>query len=150
LVAKPDTPVWGYNGSGRAGRGASAEKLRAKGVKHKIEATSPHAVTVPGAIEAWESILKAHGRFGLDRALAPAIRYAEDGFPAAPRVAYDWAGVVDKLAPHAGSRKYYLVNGAAPEVGRVMRFPALAATLKAIAKGGARAFYEGDIAADIV
>src|SRR3954451_10906780 len=129
LVAKPDAPVWGYNGSGRAGSAASAEKLRAKGVRHKIEATSPHAVTVPGAIEAWEAILKAHGRFGLDRALQPAIRYAEDGFPVAPRVAYDWANVVDKLAPHAGSAKHYLVNGHAPEVGHVMRMPALAATL---------------------
>src|SRR3954454_20476182 len=149
LVAKPEAPVWGYNGSGRAGSAASAEKLRAKGVRHKIEATSPHAVTVPGSIEAWEAILKAHGRFGLDRALQPAIRYAEDGFPVAPRVAYDWAGFTEKLAPHAGSQKYYLVNGAAPEVGRVMRFPALAATLKAIAKSGAKAFYEGEIAADI-
>ena len=149
LVAKPDAPVWGYNGSGRAGANASAEKLRAKGVRHKIEATSPHAITVPGAIEAWEAILKAHGRFGLDRALQPAIRHAEDGFPVVPRVAYDWAGVVDKLAPHAGSRKHYLVNGRAPEVGHVMRLPALAATLKAIAKGGAKAFYEGEIAADI-
>jgi gamma-glutamyltranspeptidase / glutathione hydrolase len=149
LVAKPDAPVWGYNGSGRAGAAASAEKLRAKGISHKIAATSPHAVTVPGAIEAWDAILRAHGRFGLDRALQHAIRYAEDGFPIAPRVAYDWAGVVDKLAPHAGSRKYYLVNGRAPEVGHVMRQPALAATMKAIAKGGAKAFYEGEIAADI-
>ncbi|MGB9366452.1 MAG: gamma-glutamyltransferase [Xanthobacteraceae bacterium] len=149
LVAKPDAPVWGYNGSGRAGAGASAEKLRAKGVRHKIEATSPHAVTVPGAIEAWESILKAHGRFGLDRALQPAIRHAEDGFPVAPRVAYDWAIFAEKLAPHRGSAKYYLVNGGAPEVGHVMRQPALAATLKAIAKGGAKAFYQGEIAADI-
>ena len=62
-----------------------------------IGTTSPHAVTVPGAIEAWEAILKAHGRFGLDRALAPAIRYAEDGFPVAPRVAWDWSGYVGKL-----------------------------------------------------
>jgi gamma-glutamyltranspeptidase/glutathione hydrolase len=149
LVAKPDAPVWGYNGSGRAGAAASAERLRAKGVRYKIEATSPHAVTVPGAIEAWGSILKAHGRFGLDRALQAAIRYAEDGFPVAPRVAWDWAGVVNKLAPHAGSVKYYLVNGRAPEVGHVMRLPALAATLKAIAAGGAKAFYQGPIAADI-
>src|ERR1041385_2402308 len=44
LIAKPDAPVWGYNGSGRAGAGASAEKLRAKGITHKIPATSPHAV----------------------------------------------------------------------------------------------------------
>src|SRR5262245_19173751 len=150
LVAKPDTPVWGYNESGRAGGAASAEKLRAAGGKHKIEAASPHAVTVPGAIEAWAAILKAHGRFGLDRALQPAIRYAEDGFPVAPRVASDWAIFAEKLAPHQGSAKYYPVNGRAPEVGHVMRFPALAATLKTIAKGGAKAFYEGEIAADIV
>lgn len=149
LVAKPDAPVWGYNGSGRAGSAASAEKLRAKGVKHKIDATSPHAITVPGAIEAWEAILKAHGRFGLDRALQPAIRHAEDGFPVAPRVASDWATFAEKLAPHKGSAKYYLVNGGAPEVGHVMRQSALAATLRAIAKGGAKAFYEGEIAADI-
>src|SRR6476661_3157777 len=36
LVSKPDTPVWGYNGSGRAAATASAEKLRAKGIAHKI------------------------------------------------------------------------------------------------------------------
>jgi len=115
----------------------------------KIPATSPHAVTVPGAIEAWDAILKSHGRLGLNRALQPAIRHAENGFPVAPRVGYDWAGVVDKLKPHAGSTKYYLVNGAAPAIGSVVRLPALAATLKAIAAGGATAFYEGAIAADI-
>ena len=115
----------------------------------KIPATSPHAVTVPGAIEAWEAILKSHGRFGLDRALQPAIRYAENGFAIAPRVASDWLTTVDKLKPHAGSRRYYLPNGAAPEIGSVIRLPALAATLKAIAAGGAKTFYEGAIAADI-
>ena len=86
-------------------------------MRHKIEATSPHAVTVPGAIEAWEVILKTHGRFGLDPALQPAIRHAEDGFPVAPRVASDWATFAGKLAPHKGSAKYYLVDGGAPEVG---------------------------------
>ena len=78
-----------------------------------------------------------------------AIRHAEAGFPVAPRVAADWATLVEKLAPHAGSVKHYLVNGKAPEVGHVMRMPALAAALKAIATGGAKAFYEGAIAADI-
>src|SRR5437868_9541969 len=70
LVVKPDTPIWGYNGSGRAGSLASTERLLAKGIR-QIAATSPHAITVPGAIEAWQSILKAHGRLGLGRALAP-------------------------------------------------------------------------------
>ena len=84
LISQPGKPVWGYNGSGRAGATASDQVLRDKGM-HEI-GNSIHAVTVPGAIDAWEAILKAHGRFGLDRALAPAIKYAEGGFPVAPRV----------------------------------------------------------------
>jgi len=149
LVAKPDQPVWGYNGSGRAAAAATTEKMLAAGVRHKIVATSPHAVTVPGAIEAWESILKAHGRFGLDRALLPAIGYAENGYVIAPRVGSDWGEQVGKLKPHAGSAKYYLPGGAAPAIGSVVRLPALAATLQAIAAGGAKAFYQGAIADDI-
>src|SRR5215210_6511631 len=149
LVAKPDQPVWGYNGSGRAAAAASAEKLRALGIAHKIPATSPHAVTVPGAIEAWESILKAHGRFGLDRALQTAIGHAENGYVVAPRIGSDWAEQVGKLKPHTGSANYYLPNGEAPMIGSIVKLPALAATMKAIARGGAKAFYEGAIAADI-
>ena len=149
LVAKPDQPVWGYNGSGRAAAAASTEKMLAAGVGRKIAATSPHAVTVPGAIDAWEAILKEHGRFGLDRALQAAIGYAENGYVIAPRVGSDWVDYAAKLKPHAGSTKYYLPDGAAPPIGSVMRLPALAATLKAIAGGGAKAFYQGAIADDI-
>ena len=148
LVAKPDRPIWGYNGSGRAAAGVTTEKLLAQGLR-AIPVTSPHAVTVPGAIEAWEAILTAHGRFGIDRALQPAIRYAEDGFAVAPRVGSDWAGLVEKLSRHPGAAKHYLVNGRAPAIGSIVRFPALAETLKAIAAGGAKAFYDGPIAADI-
>src|SRR5262249_16974984 len=108
LVAKPGQPVWGYNGSGRAPPAGATGELRAQGMPRKIPATSPHAVTVPGAIEAWEAILAAHGRFGLDRALQPAIGHAENGFAIAPRVGSDWAAYVDKLKPHAGSVDYYL------------------------------------------
>ncbi len=148
LVSRPGQPVWGYNGSGRAGAKATTEALIAKGVR-SIAQTSPHAITVPGAIEAWESILKAHGRFGFDRVLAPAIRYAEDGYPVAPRVAVDWAGLTDKLKNSVGATKHYLRGGKAPVTGDIVQLPALAATLKAIAAGGSRAFYEGPIAADI-
>jgi len=149
LVARPDTPVWGYNGSGRAASAATVERMLAAGLPRKIPMTSPHAVTVPGAVDAWAAILAAHGRFGLDRVLQPAIAYAENGFPVAPRVAADWAVMAHKLKPHAGSVKHYLVDGEAPAVGHVMRLPALAATLRAIAAGGPRAFYEGAIAEDI-
>ena len=58
LVAKPDTPVWGYNGSGRAAPQASTETMLRARACRQIAATSPHAVTVPGAIDAWEAILE--------------------------------------------------------------------------------------------
>jgi gamma-glutamyltranspeptidase / glutathione hydrolase len=147
LVSQPGKPVWGYNGSGRAGAKASYEALRAKGMSEIGD--SIHAVTVPGALDAWEAILKTHGRFGLDRALAPAIKYAEGGFPVAARVAWDWRRYVGKLKADAGASKHYLFNGAVPNEGDVIHFPALAATLKTIAAKGARAFYEGEIAEDM-
>jgi gamma-glutamyltranspeptidase/glutathione hydrolase len=148
LVAKPGAPVWGYNGSGRAAAAARAAALWDQGVR-AIDLRSPHAVTVPGAVEAWSAVLASHGRFGLDRALAPAIRYAEDGFPVAPRVSHDWTFGLEKLRADPGASRHYLVDSQAPAAGDVMRFPALAATLKAIAARGPKAFYE-DAAADIV
>jgi gamma-glutamyltranspeptidase/glutathione hydrolase len=148
LIAEDGKPVWGYNGCGRSGAKASTEALLAKGMR-AIEPTSPHAVNVPGAIDAWGAILKAHGTFPLDRVLAPAIRYAEHGFPVAARVASDWKELVGKLGNSPGAIKHYLPNGRAPEEGDIVKLPALAATLKSIAKDGPRAFYEGPIAEDM-
>jgi gamma-glutamyltranspeptidase/glutathione hydrolase len=149
LVAKPGQPVWGYNGSGRSAAAMRAQFLIDQGLK-EIAPSSVHSVTVPGAVEAWDTILKTHGRFGLDRTLSFAIDAAEQGVPVPPRVQFDWSLAQAKLAADPVTAKIYLPGGAAPNVGDVMRFPALAATLRKIAKGGARAFYEGEIAADIV
>jgi gamma-glutamyltranspeptidase/glutathione hydrolase len=148
LISQPGKPAWGYNGSGRAGAAASTEALLAQGVR-SIGMASPHAVTVPGSVEAWEAVLKAHGRFGLERALQPAIHFAEDGFAVAPRVASDWALAVDRLRADPGAARHYLFGGHPPAVGDVVKFPALAQTLRAIASRGARAFYEGAIAEEM-
>ncbi len=147
LIAKPGAPIWGYNGSGRTGARTRLENL---GGAASVGLDSIHAVTVPGAIEAWGAILAAHGRFGLDRALAPAIRYAEAGFPVAARVAFDWSSLVERLRRDAGAARHFLVQGRAPEAGEVLRFSALAETLKAIAANGPAAFYQGRIAQDVV
>lgn len=139
--------VIALNGSGRAPAAASVDELERRGVA-AIEPTSPHAVTVPGAVAAWEKLLHAHGTKGLAELLQPAIRFAEDGWPVHPRVAHDWRRSVDKLRSTGAHR--FLPNGGAPEPGFVFRQPELAETLRAIAWGGARAFYEGPIAADMV
>ncbi len=143
LISEPGKPVWGYNGCGRAGAKADAEALRARGIAEI--GSSIHAVTVPGSIAAWEDILKNHGRFGLDRVLQQAISYAEGGFPVAARVAWDWQRYVGKLAADPGAAKHYLFDGKAPQEGDVIRFPALAETLKTIGAKGAKGFYEGAI-----
>jgi len=149
LVARPGQPIWGYNGSGRTGAAMRAETLIDQGLK-EIAIDSVHAVTVPGAVEAWDTILRTHGRFGFDRVLAPAIAAAEGGVPVQPRVALDWAVTEAKLRKHAATTRIYLPGGAVPKAGDVVRFPALAATLRKIAKDGARAFYKGEVADDIV
>jgi gamma-glutamyltranspeptidase / glutathione hydrolase len=148
LVARPDAPLWGYNGSGRAAKAVSAQRLIEQGLR-AVGLDSIHAVTVPGAVEAWSAILAAHGRFDLGKALQPAIRAARDGFPVAPRVGTDWAQAVERLSTDAGAARHFLADGKAPAVGDVVRMPALAATLNAIAARGPRAFYQGEPAADI-
>ncbi|MDB5379847.1 MAG: gamma-glutamyltransferase [Rubritepida sp.] len=141
--------VYAMNGSGRAAAASTPEKLRSLGVTQLVD-TSAHVVTIPGAVSAWEALNAAHGRKGLDALLQPAIKCAEEGFPVSPRVALDWADARSKLAANEAAARHYLKNGEAPRVGDIMRFPALGATLRKIAAQGARGFYEGEVAADIV
>src|SRR4029078_10263381 len=148
MLAKAGQPVWGYNGSGRAGSKASTWVLLDQGVT--AIRTSIHAVTVPGALDAWNATLKAHGTIGLDQALAPAIRYAERGFPLTARSAFDWARFKDRLRADPGISKHYLRNGDVPKEGDIVKLPALAKTLRTVAAKGVRAFYQGEIADDIV
>ncbi len=142
--------VIAMNGSGRAPAAATPEALRAAGVGARLVDTSAHVVTIPGAVGAWEALSRAHGRKGLDELLRPAIRCAEEGFPVAARVAHDWAESEAKLAANPAAARHYLKAGRAPVQGEVMRLPALAATLRRIARDGARGFYEGAAAADMV
>lgn len=148
IVAEPDGTIHGLNGSGRAAAAATPEALAERGVT-AITEDSIHAVTVPGAIKAWETLSASHGTWPLARVLEAAIDYAENGFPVAPRVASDWSKLADVLARDEGATKHYLVDGKTPGVGAVHRLPALAETLRAIAEGGADAFYTGRIGEEI-
>ena len=141
--------VIGYNGSGRAPAGLTPDVFRAAGLK-EIPLTSPHAVTVPGAVEAWDRLVRDHGRKTLAENLAAAAAHAEEGYAISPRVGHDWAGAAAKLSGNPASKAIFLPDGRAPAVGERHRQPQLGATLRAIGRDGARAFYEGDVAQDIV
>jgi gamma-glutamyltranspeptidase/glutathione hydrolase len=149
LIGLPDGSVKGLNGSGRAAMAADAQWLK-KARLTEIAPDSVHAVTVPGAVDAWDELLRAHGTIDLSAALRPAINLAETGVPITPRVAYDWPDEVTRLAGDEGGRRHFLIGGRAPRAGETMRYPAMAKTLRRIAEGGRDEFYRGAIAEEIV
>src|SRR5712671_7188839 len=138
-----------YNGSGRAPMAATPEWYLEHDIK-AIPLTSPHAVTVPGAVDAWTVILRDHGKFGLDTLLQPAIKAAEEGYVVAPRIAFDWHNHFEKLKKGTNTGRYLLPHGRPAVAGDVIRQPELGQTLRAIAKDGRDAFYKGPIAEDMV
>lgn len=144
-----DRKLHGLNGSGWAPEGLSLDWLKAQGINN-ISGDSAHSVTVPGAVRSWEMLLGAFGSRKLGELLQPAIVAARDGWPVAERIASDWPGHVTRLGAVAASRDQFLLDGKAPRTGDVLRHPLLAKTLKAIAEGGADAFYTGPIAAGMV
>ena len=149
LVGQPDGEIEGLNGSGRSSALADADRLIGAGLS-EIPRDSVHAVTVPGAVDAWAKLLARCGTIDLGQALEPAIELAQRGCPVAPRVAHDWAGCVEKLHRDEGARRHFLQNGRAPREGEVMRYPALVRTLRILAKEGRDGFYCGEVAQDIV
>lgn len=138
-----------FNGSGPAPAAATAARLRERGVE-VIPRQSPHAVTVPGAIDAWSQLLRDHGTRDLGAALQPAIRYARDGYAVPSRCHVDWTKTAPVLAADPTSARIFLPGGRPPALGSLHRQPELAATLEIIAERGRDGFYTGPVAEDIV
>lgn len=142
------TPI-AYNGSGAAPAAATLDWYAQAGISD-IERQSPHAVTVPGAVDAWDRLIADNGRMSLGALLQPAISYARDGYPISSRVHQDFAAQAALLRNDANAARVMLPEGRVPAVGERHRQPALAATLERIAEGGRDAFYRGAVAEDIV
>ena len=137
------------NGSGRAPAKALASWYAERGFT-EIGSRSPHAVTVPGAVDAWVTLHAEHGSKDWAELFAPAIRLAETGVHLAPRVAFDFALDHAQFEHDADAAKVLKPGGKLPGVGDVLKYPALAATLKRIAREGRKGFYEGPVAQDVV
>lgn len=165
IIWDPKTQkLHGLNASGRAPMGQSLKQLQDRTKKTPRSARDRDgtiadwgsaSVTIPGAVDGW---FEMHGRFGklaMAQNLAPAIHYAEKGFPVSELIAQYWKtntegfellkkeGVIEEID---NMRRVYLPIGRAPREGEVHANPDLAATLTAIAKGGRDAFYKGDLA----
>ena len=99
--------VIAYNGSGRTPAAATAEWYERHGVE-SIERHSPHAVTIPGAVEAWARLIKDHGRLPLATTLEPAIELARDGYAVSPRVSHDIGQQRDLLRRGSDGKPHFL------------------------------------------
>ena len=135
------------NGSGRAPAGLHAQGLRDRGLR-EVPPQGIEAVTLPGAVDAFCRLSADHGRLPLDQVLAPAIRYADEGIPVAPRVAFDWAGDIGGLQGRA--LEFFSFDGKAPRPGQIFRAPGQAEVLRRIARDGRAGFYEGEVADDMI
>ncbi len=141
--------IIGYNGSGRAPAKATPEWFSSQGVT-EIGPHSPHAVTIPGAIDAWCQLLEDHGTKSLGEVFTHAIEYARNGYPVHDRVAADWKRCEGMLAQDENAARVYLSQGSAPEPGTLHKQTELADTLEKIAAEGRDGFYQGAVAEDIV
>src|ERR1700704_2109132 len=148
LYSKKGAPPVALNGSGRTPAAANVEWYLERQI-NQIHTQTAHAVTVPGAVDAWCTLNQEHGTKPLAELLEPAARAAEDGYRVTPRVAWDWDRNQWKLQDPA-TAKVMLPGGKPPAVGDRMRNPALAATLRKIGREGREAFYSGPVMQDIL
>jgi gamma-glutamyltranspeptidase/glutathione hydrolase len=143
--------VHGLNASGWAPSGLTPEFLAAKGIT-TMPQRGIYSVTVPGVVAGWDAMRAKFGTRPFSELLAPAIYYADHGFPVHEVVAGAWARAATMHGEHPNSKQTYLVEGGtrAPRAGEVFTNPDLAGSLRRIAEKGRDGFYTGPTAEAIV
>ncbi|MFX0095823.1 MAG: gamma-glutamyltransferase family protein [Candidatus Hodarchaeota archaeon] len=135
--------------SGAAGSLATLDDLLAKDWKNMPERGGV-PITVPGAMHAWEYLVRKFGQLEFKEVLAPAIKYAYEGFPVSPVIAEIWNLLVPDVLKNKDALDVFSVSGRAPNKGEIIKNPQLAQIFTTVGEEGVDAFYKGDIARAIV
>ncbi len=152
VYSAKENKLYGLNGSGRSPMGLSYEEMKAELTRLKRSAIPPVGllpISVPGCVDAWAELHKKFGKLKLSEDLAPAIRYAEEGFPVTELISYSWSfgPRLYQDLPGAFLETYTLDGkGRTPAKGDIFKNPALANTLRLIGENGRDVFYKGAIA----
>jgi len=140
----------GLNASGRSPRQLTLQMLLTNEVQgrriDKIPERGPLSVSVPGCVDGWGQLHARFGKLPLSTVLAPAIRYAREGFPVSEVIANDWATTAVNVTNQAGFNALYAPGGRVPQKGEIFRNPGLAASLERIASSGRDGFYKSETA----
>jgi len=140
--------LYGLNASGRSPYSLDLAYFKEKGLDY-IPARGPLPVSVPGCVDGWFELHEKFGVLSLSDILAPAIQYAEEGFPVSELIAYYMEGNARSLQEYKNFKETFMPNGRTPRKGEIFKNPNLANTYTKIAEGGRDAFYKGDIAKTI-
>jgi gamma-glutamyltranspeptidase / glutathione hydrolase len=138
------------NGSGRAPTGATPQHLAVRGFTKQMPERGIDSATAPGAVDAWDALLKRAGTLTFKQLLQPAADLAEQGFAVTERIHNDWIYGAEVLSGDADSIKTYLVDGKPPPTYSVFRNPDLAHAFRVLQAQGRDAFYTGEIASAIL
>jgi gamma-glutamyltranspeptidase/glutathione hydrolase len=141
--------LYGLNASGRSPKTLTLDYFKKNGLE-KIPSHGPLSVSVPGAVDGWFEMHQKFGSLPMDQILAPAIDYAEVGFPLSELIAHYMQLSIPfyQRSGYANIEDTYIKpnGGRLPNEGEIFKNPYLAQTYKTIARGGRDAFYKGAMA----
>jgi gamma-glutamyltranspeptidase / glutathione hydrolase len=141
--------LYGLNSSGWAPQGLTVAHVKARDAT-SMPASGIDSVTVPGAVAGWGALHERFGRLPWKDLFQPAIFYGAQGYAVPEIIQAYWQGSADWISGDPESRRVFLPNGKAPEVGQVFRNPDVAKALRLVAQDGPSAFYKGEIARAIL
>jgi len=139
--------LYGLNASGWTPKALTIDYLKSHGVD-KINPVGVETIDIPGAVAGWDALRGRFGKLPFSEILAPAIYYAQNGFPLAERNARYW--VAKSLMHQPGYKETYMPNGVAPKLGDEFKNPALADSFRQVAEHGRDAFYNGPMTETMV
>ena len=156
IWCEKEKKLYGLNASGRAPRNISIEKVKARIEGDKMPVFGWIPTMVPGAVSGWASAAKRFGRLKMTESMAPAVRYAREGYPCSPNLAALWRASVRRYSTLGMDKEFkagfdtFTPGGEAPMPGEIIKLPDHADTLELIARTEGEAFYRGELADKLV
>lgn len=140
--------LYGLNASGRSPYLLTIDEVKKRGLS-SMPYTGAVPQTVPGCVDGWFELHKKFGKLPMKTVLAPAVKYAEEGFPVTEVIAHYWEIGGRRLKDEPNFAATYLPGGRAPSKGEIFRNPDLARTYRILAEKGRDVFYRGELARTI-